>query len=157
MVYSNHFALNLSRYKTKQIIPAYVLLLYVNSYFQITVQTYQQMGGGQYGKGPMALPETSICKFIENETVVYPSLRRASNLPKTCPFRKVTMPMVKALEALGNGIVNWCFLSPPFLRNYHFQMKNTLWGNVSKLFQNKNAQNQTETHLPETTMRSQIV
>ena len=29
-------------------------------------------------------------------------------------------------------------------------MKSTLCGNISKLIQNKNAQNQTETHLPET-------
>jgi len=55
------------------------------------------MGGGQYGKGPMALPETSLCEFIENDTVVYPSLKRASNLPERCPFKKVTMPLVKAL------------------------------------------------------------
>jgi hypothetical protein len=68
------------------------------------------MGSGQFGKGPIALPETNLCKFIEKETVVYPSLRRASNLPKTCPFRKVTMPTVKALQALGNNIINWCFI-----------------------------------------------
>jgi hypothetical protein len=82
MGYSKHFTLNLSRYKTKKIIPAYVFLLTVNSYFQINGQSYQQMGGGQYGKGPIALPETYLCKFIESETVLYPSLKRASNLPE---------------------------------------------------------------------------
>jgi len=91
------------------------------------------MGGGPYGKGPMALPETNICNFIENETVVYPSLRRASNLPITCPFRKVTMPMVTALEALDNSIIKWCVRSPALLRNYHFKIKNTLCGNINKL------------------------
>jgi hypothetical protein len=65
------------------------------------------MGGGQYGKGPIALPETNLCKFIKNDTVVYPSMKRASNLPKTCPFKKVNMPFVKALQALGNSIINW--------------------------------------------------
>jgi hypothetical protein len=126
MRYSKHFTLNLSRYKTKQIISAYVILLTVNSYFQISVQTYQQMGGGQYGKGPMSLSDINLCEFIQNETVVYPSLTRASNLPKACPFRKVTMPMVKALEVLGNSIIKWCVTSPALLRNYHFKMKNTL-------------------------------
>ena len=97
MGYSKHFAQNLSRDTTKQIMPAYVLLLTVNSCFQVSLQTYQQMGGGQYGKGPIALPETNLCEFIENETVVYPSLRMASNLPEKCPFKKVNMPFVKAL------------------------------------------------------------
>jgi hypothetical protein len=66
------------------------------------------MGGGQFGKGPIALPETRLCKFIENDTVVYPSLRKASNLPETCPFKKVSMPLVKALQALYNIIINLC-------------------------------------------------
>ena len=108
MGYSKHFAQNLSRDTTKQITPAYVLLLTVNSCFQVSLQTYLQMGGGQYGKGPIALPETNLCEFIENETVVYPSLKRASNLPKSCPLKKVTMHLIKALEALGNSIINWC-------------------------------------------------
>jgi len=55
------------------------------------------MGGGQYGKGPLALPETGLCEFIENDIVVYPSLIRASNLPEKCPFKKVTMFLVKAI------------------------------------------------------------
>jgi len=97
MGYSKHFTQNLSRETTKQTVPAYVLLLTANSFFQLSLQTYQQMGGGQYGKGPIALPETSFCDFIENETVVYPSLRRASNLPEKCPLKKVTIPLVKAL------------------------------------------------------------
>jgi len=80
-----------------QIIPAFLFLLIVYSYFQISGQSYQQMGSGQYGKGPMALPETNLCQFIENDTLVYPSVRRASNLPEKCPFKKVTMPLVKAL------------------------------------------------------------
>jgi len=88
MGYYKHFTQNLSRDTTKQIIPAYVLLLTVNYYFQISGQSYQQMGGGQYGKGPMAVPETKFCEFIENETLVYPSIRRASNLPEKCPFKK---------------------------------------------------------------------
>jgi hypothetical protein len=110
------------------------------------------MGGGQFGKGPIALPETKLCRFIENDTVVYPSLRKASNLPETCPLKKVSMPLVKALQALHNNIINLCVNSPKLLRNYHFKMKNTLCGNISKLIQNKNAQNQTETHLSETTI-----
>jgi hypothetical protein len=100
------------------------------------------MGGGQYGKGPMALPETDLCKFIENDTVAYPSFRRATNLPEKCPFKKVNMPLVKALEALCNSIINWCVRSPALFRNHHFKMKNTLCGNISKLIQNENAQNQ---------------
>jgi hypothetical protein len=84
----------------------------VNSYFQISGQSYQQMGGGQYGKGPIALADTSLCKFIEEDTVVYPSFLKASNLPKTCPFKKVTMPLVKALQALCNSISEWCVRSP---------------------------------------------
>jgi hypothetical protein len=110
------------------------------------------MGGGQYGKGPMAVPETSLCKFIENDTVIYPSLRKASNLPATCPLKKVTVHLVKALQVLCNSIINWCVMSPALLRNYHFKMKNTLCGN-SKLTQTKNVQNPRETHLPETTMK----
>ena len=106
MGFSKHFSLNLSRYKTKQIIPAYVFLLIVNSYFQVTGQSYQQMGGGQFEKGPIALPETNLCKFIENDTVIYPSLRRASNVPEKCPFKKVTMPSVKALQASYKRIIN---------------------------------------------------
>jgi len=74
------------------------------------------MGGGQFGKGPIALPETNLCKFIENDTVVYPSIKRASNLPEICPFKKVTMPL-----ALYNSIINWCDMSPALLRNYHFK------------------------------------
>jgi len=96
----------------------------------------------------MTVAETNLCKFIESDTVVYPSLRRASNLPETCPFKNVTMPLVKELQALDNSIINWCVMSPALLRNYHFKMKNTLCGNISKLIQNKNAKNQTETHLP---------
>ena len=149
MVYSKHFTLNFWPYKAKQIIPAYVILQVVNSYFQVSGQSYQQMGSGQYGKGPFTLPETSLCYFFENDTVMYPSLRKASNLPTKCPFKKVTVPLVKALQALCNNIINWYVRSPALLRNYHFKMKNTLCGNVSKLIQNKNAQNQTETHLPE--------
>jgi hypothetical protein len=117
----------------------------VNFYFQVSGQSYQQMGGGQYGKGPIALPETSLCKFIENDTVVYPSLIRASNLPKTCPLKKVTMPLVKALQALGNSIIEWCVRSPALLRNRHFKMKYKLCGNISKLIQNKNAKTNTTT------------
>jgi len=98
----------------------------------------------------MALPETNLCEYIVNDTVVYPSLRRAGNLPETCPFKKVTMPLIKALEALGNSIINWYVKSLAQLRNYRFKMKYTLCGNISKLNQNKNAQNQTETHLQET-------
>jgi len=115
-------------------------------------QSYQQMGGGQYGKGPMALPETSLCEFIENDIVVYPSLKKASNFPEKCPFKKVTIPLVKALYVLCNNIINWCVMYPELLGNYHFKMKNTLCGNISKLIQHKNAQNQTETPLTETTM-----
>jgi hypothetical protein len=152
MGYSKHFTLILPRYKTKQDIPAYVLSLTVNSYFQISGQSYQQMGGGQFGKGPMALPETNLCKFVESDTVVYPSLRRVSNLPEKCPFKKVTMPLIKSLEALGNGIIKWCVRSPALLRNHNFKMKNKPCRNISKLIQNKNVQNQTETHLPETTI-----
>jgi hypothetical protein len=114
------------------------------------------MGGGQLGKGPMSLPETNLCKFLENDIVVYPSLTKASNLPEKCPIKKVTMPLIKSLEALGNGIIKWCVRSPALLRNHHFKMKNTLCGNISKLIQNKKVQNQTETHLPETNMRGQI-
>ena len=158
MSYSKYFTLNLSRDTTKQSIPAYVLLLTLISYFQITVQIYQQMGGGgQYGKAPLAVPETSLCNFIANETVVYPSMRKASNLPATCPFNKVTMPLVKALEALGNSIIKWCVRSSELLRNHHFRRKNTLCGNISKLIQNKNAQNQAETHLPLNTMKGLIL
>jgi len=55
------------------------------------------MGGGQYGKGPMAVPETELCEFIAHDTVVYPTFRRASNLPEKCPFKKVNMSLVMAL------------------------------------------------------------
>jgi len=97
MEYSKHFTQNLSRDTTEQIISAYVLVLTVNSFFQFSLQTYQQMGGGQYGKGPMAILDTKLCQFIENETVVYPSLKKASNFPEKCTFKKVTMLLVKAL------------------------------------------------------------
>jgi hypothetical protein len=63
MGYFKHFIQKLSLETTKQIIPAYVLLLTVNSYFQINLQTYQQMGIGQYGKGPMALHDI---KFVNS-------------------------------------------------------------------------------------------
>jgi len=63
MGYFKHFIQKLSLDTTKQIIPAYVLLLTVNSYFQINLQTYQQMGIGQYGKGPMALHDI---KFVNS-------------------------------------------------------------------------------------------
>jgi hypothetical protein len=89
----------------------------------------------------MALPETNFCEHIKNDNVVYPSLRRASNLPEACPFKKVTMPLIKALEALGDSILNWYVKSPGLLRNCHFKMEYTLCGNISKLIQNKNAQN----------------
>ena len=152
MGYSKHFTLNLSRYKAEKIIPAYVILLIVNSYFQFSGQSYQQMGGGQYGKGPLGVPETNLCKYVENDTVVYPSVRRIDNFPETCPFKKLTMPIVKALQALDNSIIKWSVRSPALLRNHHLKMKNTLCGNISKPIQNKNAQNQTETHLRETTI-----
>jgi hypothetical protein len=77
--------------------------------------------------------------------VLYPSLKRASNLPEKWPFKKVNMPLVKALQVLYNNIINWCVRSAALLRNYHFKTKNTLGGNFSKLIQNKNTQNKTET------------
>jgi hypothetical protein len=77
----------------------------VNSYFQVSLLTYQQMGGGQYGKGPIALPEISFCNYMENDTVLYPSLLKASNLPKMCPIKKVSMPLLKALQVLCNSII----------------------------------------------------
>lgn len=106
---------------TEEIIAAYVFLLIVNSYFQCSVQSYQQMGGGHYGKGPIALPETSLCKFIDNDTVVYPSFSRASNIPKKCPIKKVTMSLVNALQALGDSIIKQCVSSPALQRNQSFQ------------------------------------
>jgi hypothetical protein len=95
----------------------------VNFYFQVSGQSYEQMGGAQYGKGPIALTETSLCKFIENDEVVYPSLVKASNLPKTCPFEKVTMPLVKALQALCNSKIEWCVRSSGLHRNRHLKIK----------------------------------
>ena len=129
----------------------YVVLLIVTSYFQLTAQSYQQMGGGQYGKGPINVPETNLCKFIETDTVVYPSISKAVNVPKKCPFKKVTMPLVKVLEALCKSVVMWYVRYPALHRNHHFKMKCRLCGNMNKI-QNKNAQNQTETNLPETTI-----
>lgn len=101
-----------------------LLVLYV-FYFQCSVQSYQAMGDGHYGKGPIALPETSLCKFIENDTVVYPSLRRATNLPRTCPLKKVNMPLVKAVQALVDSIIKWCVVSRTFQRNQSFKSKST--------------------------------
>jgi hypothetical protein len=115
------------------------------------------MGGGQYGKAPLGIPETNLCQLVESETVVYPTVRKATNLPATCPFKMVTMPLVKALQVSFNSIIKWRVRSSELLRNQLFKMKNTLCGIASKLLLNKNAQNQTETHLTETTMRGQIV
>jgi hypothetical protein len=69
------------------------------------MQAYQKMAGGKYGKGPISLPETSLCKFIESDTVIYESLRKSSNLPKTCPLKKVNVKSVIDFQILGDGIM----------------------------------------------------
>jgi hypothetical protein len=58
------------------------------------LQTYQKLGGGNYGKGPIALPEGSLCEFIKNDTVIFPALKKSTNLPKKCPLKKVNMQFV---------------------------------------------------------------
>ena len=60
--------------------------------FQCEMQAYQNMGGGRYGKGPVAVPSMSCCEFMETDDMVMPIVRKISNLPESCPFKKVSKP-----------------------------------------------------------------
>jgi hypothetical protein len=64
------------------------------------MESYQKMGGGNYGKGPIALPETSLCDFIARDELMYEEIRRCTGLPKKCPLKKVNMLVVITLQIL---------------------------------------------------------
>lgn len=65
------------------------------------METYQKIGGGNYGKGPIALPETSLCNFIATDDLLYGEISRCTGLPKKCPLKKVNMLMVNKLQIPG--------------------------------------------------------
>ncbi|KDR16198.1 uncharacterized protein LOC110832813 [Zootermopsis nevadensis] len=55
----------------------------------VVMETYQKIGGGNYGKGPIALPETSLCNFIAADDLVYAEISRCTGLPRKCPLKKI--------------------------------------------------------------------
>jgi hypothetical protein len=69
------------------------------------MKTYTEMAGGKFGRAPISVPQTNLCEFIESDKVMYPSLQKSSNLPKTCPIKMVNMTLVIDFLILSDGTV----------------------------------------------------
>ncbi|XP_069685073.1 uncharacterized protein [Periplaneta americana] len=55
-----------------------------------SVMSYQNVGGGKYGKGPVDLTPTKCCDFFENDKTIWPAVLKATNVPIKCPLKKGT-------------------------------------------------------------------